>query len=409
MAAAEIIGAIGSAMGGAAAAGSALGGIGSGIKSKKKMKYAANLQYEFGEKAAENAYRRQLALLNKTYEQESYQNRVKQMREAGLSVGLMYGQGAQGGGAGSTSGAPAGATNPSIDAGQGVEQAAMGNITRGGLALVEASQNVARLRNIESNTDLNRATAEKAEAEAEAARANAGLATEKKITEMQSRGRILEKLDAEIHELGTRGDLQKAQKHLAEVDARIGEIKENIMRLTEQDQINKIHWEAEKMREDYQLAVQEVWGSKLDNWLKEKTYDIVRKQYKYELMTMGAKYVQEYWKAYVDQEKVKIFEQYGAEKAFQEVYSMWLDNQLKGPQAVIDMWYKQNELELKKMGLNLEQRKMFVEAMTSALSTLGGGLLLGRGMRGPTAPQQPEKTLYEPVSFKGPDGTIWRK
>lgn len=342
---------------------------------------AAQLNYQYGEQAAENAYKRQLAMYERSYHDQSYGAMRKQMEDAGLSVGLMYGGSGSGGGQGEMSGAPQGDTGGATAGTAPTREMRLQTAMQLSQLALTMQNMKADVKVKETTAEKNEADAETARANAEAARANAGLQTERKITEMQSRGRILQKLDAEIHEFETRSDLQEAQKHLTEVDARIGEIKENIMRLTEQDQISKIHWEAQKMYKDYQLAIQEIWGSKMDNWLKEKTYNIVRKQYEYELKTMGAKYVQEYWKAYVDQEKVEIFEQYGAEKAYQEVYGMYLDNQLKGPQAIVDMWYKQHELELKKLGLGLEERKMFVNALSSALGTLGAGLLFGRGMQ----------------------------
>ena len=61
--------------------------------------------------AAENAFKRQQVLYDRTYQDQSYANQVAQMDAAGLSPGLMYGKGgAGGGGAGSTTGAPMGAT-----------------------------------------------------------------------------------------------------------------------------------------------------------------------------------------------------------------------------------------------------------------------------------------------------------
>ena len=68
---------------------------------------AAKINYKYGEMAAENAFERQQVLYNRTYQDQSYANKVAQMDAAGLSPGLMYGGGgASGGGAGSTTGAP---------------------------------------------------------------------------------------------------------------------------------------------------------------------------------------------------------------------------------------------------------------------------------------------------------------
>lgn len=83
------------------------------IRDQKEMaENAAKINYKYGEMAAENAFERQQVLYNRTYQDQSYANKVAQMDAAGLSPGLMYGGGgASGGGAGSTTGAPMGATS----------------------------------------------------------------------------------------------------------------------------------------------------------------------------------------------------------------------------------------------------------------------------------------------------------
>lgn len=82
------------------------------IRQQKEMaENAAKINYKYGEMAAENAFERQQVLYNRTYQDQSYANKVAQMDAAGLSPSLMYGgSGAGGGGAGSTIGAPMGAT-----------------------------------------------------------------------------------------------------------------------------------------------------------------------------------------------------------------------------------------------------------------------------------------------------------
>lgn len=87
-----------------------LGGIGE--------RRRARINYEYGEKAAENAYRRQMKLYQITKQDNSPEARREQLEAAGLSPGLMYGGNGSvvGGGAGATSGAPQGAsgTSPSM-------------------------------------------------------------------------------------------------------------------------------------------------------------------------------------------------------------------------------------------------------------------------------------------------------
>lgn len=70
------------------------------IRQQKEMvENAAQINYKYGEMAAKNAFERQQVLYNRTYQDQSYANKVAQMDAAGLSPGLMYGgSGASGGG-----------------------------------------------------------------------------------------------------------------------------------------------------------------------------------------------------------------------------------------------------------------------------------------------------------------------
>ena len=128
-----------------------LGSIGAGRRQKKAIEaqknaqkelneQAASLNYEYGEKAAENAYERQLAMYQRSYEDQSYKAMVNQMKDAGLSVGLIYGGNGSGGGAGAMSGAPKGDTGGAL-AGQATSAAALMEVEnqRKSLALQQAS------------------------------------------------------------------------------------------------------------------------------------------------------------------------------------------------------------------------------------------------------------------------------
>lgn len=66
---------------------------------KDNAKEMAELNYLYGEKSADAAYQRQLGLLNANVQANSYGEKVRQAKEAGLSVGLLYGQGGAGGSA----------------------------------------------------------------------------------------------------------------------------------------------------------------------------------------------------------------------------------------------------------------------------------------------------------------------
>ena len=173
------------------------GGIGYGKRLKKQInaqkqlnEQAAQLNYEYGEKAAENAYNRQLALYERSYQDQSYSAMRKQMEDAGLSVGLMYGGGGNGGAGGATTGTPMGETG-GAEAGRAdspaAQQAAAIQQAQLGLGLVSMKKDLA----------LKDAQIEEINATAEAKRAEAGLTAEKKITEMQTRNAIAGKLSQE--------------------------------------------------------------------------------------------------------------------------------------------------------------------------------------------------------------------
>ena len=169
----------------------AIGGLLGGIGAKKRMKrqveaqkelneQAAKLNYEYGEKAAENAYKRQMEMYERSYQDQSYTAMRGQMEDAGLSVGLMYGGGGSGGGGGATTGAPQGETG-GAEAGRAdgaaAQQAAAIQQTQMGLGLVSMKKDLAIK---DAQIDEINAAAAKQRAEAEHI-------AEQKITEMQMR------------------------------------------------------------------------------------------------------------------------------------------------------------------------------------------------------------------------------
>lgn len=179
------------------AVGGLLGNIGYGKRLKKQVnaqkqlnEQAAELNYQYGEKAAENAYKRQMAMYERSYKDQSYEAMRKQMEDAGLSVGLMYGGSGSGGGAGAMSGAPQGETGGAQAGnaeGPAAQQAA--NIATAELGL--------RMANAKADLEVKKAQIKDIEASAEAKRAEAGLKTEQKITELEQRNALIEKLKQE--------------------------------------------------------------------------------------------------------------------------------------------------------------------------------------------------------------------
>lgn len=167
------------------------GGIGYGGRLKKQVEaqkqlneQAAQLNYEYGEKAAENAYQRQMEMYERSYQDQSYAAMRRQMEDAGLSVGLMYGSSGSGGAGGATTGAPKGETggaeagradSPAAQQATAIQQAQLG------LGLVSMKKDLA----------IKDAQIEEINAAAAKQRAEAGKITEQKITEAQQRDWIV--------------------------------------------------------------------------------------------------------------------------------------------------------------------------------------------------------------------------
>lgn len=169
------------------AIGGLVGGIGYGSRLKKQVnaqkqlnEQAAKLNYEYGELAAENAYDRQLALYERSYQDQSYSAMRKQMEDAGLSVGLMYGGGGNGGAGGATTGAPMGETG-GAEAGRADSPAAQQ------AAAIQQAQLGLGLMSMKKDMALKDAQIDEINASAERQRAEAANITEQRITEVQTR------------------------------------------------------------------------------------------------------------------------------------------------------------------------------------------------------------------------------
>lgn len=141
------------------------------LENQIKLNEAANeSNYRWGEKAAENAFKRQMEAYERSYKDQSYAAMRKQMEEAGLSVGLMYGGNGSGGGGGFMTQGPMGQAH-GANAGAAdspAEQWAMR------ANQIEMGLNLANLKKqgnvLDTQGNKNAAEAEKAREEAETER-----------------------------------------------------------------------------------------------------------------------------------------------------------------------------------------------------------------------------------------------
>lgn len=116
------------------------------------------LNFDFNEQAANNAHNRQMEMYERTYQDNSPANRVKQLEEAGLSIGLMYGGAAGTGGMGQVSSAPQGA------GAQGI-QPKLSSVTDRQMAKTQTAALALEIGKTASEIDLNNSIATKNQAE----------------------------------------------------------------------------------------------------------------------------------------------------------------------------------------------------------------------------------------------------
>lgn len=247
------------------------GALGIGGKEKRQLQMqkelneqAARLNYEYGEKAAENAYRRQMQMYERSYQDQSYSAMRQQMEDAGLSVGLMYGGGGPGGAGGATTGAPQGETG-GAEAGRAdspaAQQAAAIQQAQLGLGLVSMKKDLA----------IKDAQIDEINATAAAKRAEAGLSTQKTITEMQARTPLIEKLNAEIGDLKAGAAKKNAERDLITTENSLKRIELFIQDGIKEDRLGALRNDCKKSKYEMKQAIEQLDGLKIDNEIKRRT------------------------------------------------------------------------------------------------------------------------------------------
>lgn len=369
------------------------GGIGYGNRLKKQVnaqkqlnEQAAQLNYEYGEKAAENAYKRQMEMYERSYQDQSYSAMRQQMEDAGLSVGLMYGGGGSGGAGGATTGAPQGETG-GAEAGRAdspaAQQAAAIQQAQLGLGLVSMKKDLA----------LKDAQIEEINATAEAKRAEAGLTAEKKITEMQTRKPLVEKLNAEIGNIKAGTAKMNAERELISTENSIKKLELDIKKSTKESVIQTVYYGALKAHQEFLAAIENVRGMKADNEVKERTIDTLVATYEAKLRNIQVDTLLKRSEGLLNAQE--------AEKVYAEAYRIFLQNKRWKLDTLLDVLNTNIDIER----LNLEQKKLVVDSVVKILAGFVGGKAIGTGMRAKNAEQHGKvPTVYDsngkPVSWE---------
>lgn len=240
---------------------------------------AAATNYKWGEMSADNAFKRQMEMYERSHKDNSPLAKRKQLEEAGLSTALMYGAPQSVGGAGQISGAPQGATG-GANSGYASDE-----IARTGMGL--------QMAKLGAEVQLLTAQAEKAEAEADK---TAGIDTKEKEIQIESitqdiqnkkvqrTGMILqntfdeirneissETKEIQIEKLTSEADLAGAQWYKIQEEIGLLETQGKISSETAESKIKEINLQVKK------LAV-EVTGAYLQNEMTKAGIELSRTQ-----------------------------------------------------------------------------------------------------------------------------------
>lgn len=278
----------------------------------------------------------------------SFPNQVRQMKAAGLSPSLIYGQGGQGG---STAGSGQ-ASGVGLGEAKGVQ---MG---------LEAQGMAMQLGNIASQTKLNEAQAKKTEAEADKI---AGVDT--KVQE------------ATIENLIAQTGNEKIKRGLILGQIRVADAEEEIKRAGvdyTKEKTNEISWNIKLLQKGIEKLIEEVNGMQLDNELKEKTIDNKVKESSLVLENLLQDILLKGSQRKVNEEQAKAI--------VEQVKQGWEDLVKKGKGLIIQKEqveaYTQdvlNRLNLGEKGLDIQEQNLVKDVILGLanIAVQAGGAALG--------------------------------
>ncbi len=212
------------------------------------------LQYRYNEAMAQSNQERAKEMWDYT----NYENQVQHMKNAGLSVGLMYGQG--GGSGTSTSGGQ----------GSGVGNSGTSAVTAG----LQARAMGLQIAQLASQIDLNKSQAKKNEAEANK---TAGVDTDLTKT-------TIDNVIADTNNKSAQKQLIIAQAKLNEANQELAEANTNLADVS----ADQIRWNVTNLQKGLQLLDEQLTGLKLDNTKKAAVMNTEIEQSKVLLKQMMA-------------------------------------------------------------------------------------------------------------------------
>lgn len=218
------------------------------IHNYNMVEHAAKIGYQYNEEAAKNADTRSRALYNDLLSPEA---KVKQLRDAGLSVGLMYGQGG-GSGASIPSGAQGGTSASPL------AQTALPFNPELGLLAANITKTMAEAKNIQQDTENKETEKEKTTAEI------SQILAETKSEGLKQRGLELENIFKEINNS-------------------TASIENWITKETAENQVEKITIELDKAATEINKIIEETRKTSLEADAQQQIIDKIRDKYNLEM------------------------------------------------------------------------------------------------------------------------------
>lgn len=209
---------------------------------RKHDKTMAELNYNYGERSADNAMKRQEDMYNKYQSPEA---KLRQIKDAGLSVGMLYSQGG-------ASGIGQMQTGPK---GQGASgQAATAGRSPNVMGMLEA-------RALESQVKVNDAQAKNIDADTEVK-----LGVDKDLKEANIQSVLQGIKNQEVINIGLN------------LDNRFKEVTADIAESTADDVITTVNYNMKKVEKELRLLLGKIEGQDMDNQIKLATMNDVIKQ-----------------------------------------------------------------------------------------------------------------------------------
>ena len=221
----------------------------------------------------------------------------------------------------------------------------------------------------------------------------AGLSTEKRITEMQTREPLVKKLNAEIGNIKAGAAKMNAERELIGTENSIRKVELDVKNATKESVIRTAYYGALKTHQEFLTAIENVRGMKADNEVKERTIDTLVAAYGAKLRNIQVDTLLKRSEGLLNAQE--------AERVYQEAYRIFLQNKRWRLDTLLDVLNTNIEIER----LNLEQKKLVIDSVVKLLTGFIGGKAIGTGMEAKNAEQHGKApTVYgsdgKPISWE---------